>query len=310
MKAKVRQAASLFALCCFMLLALTPAARAQTGATYQLTFDNNTNLLVNQPNPLANVISVTAGGQITFEVSAQPGMPGVGGLLLGYNSFQPSAAGGTGNVLVVRAIDGSTRVLMPGSAEYQQVTGVVFTTSLSFTDVGMYQFYAGNNGNKVYPFTVAVLPAGSGNAVYAGNWDTSVFYPPNTIVNTGNTTGIDFWIETNPNGSQNSVPTLGTGDWAHIAGPASGTAGPQGPPGPQGVPGPQGAPGAQGPIGLTGPKGAQGPAGPGFVSGSVVTLPATQAPPAGYKLLGASELDYLNSFNQKLKLQVKYYQLP
>ena len=304
MKAISKQAASLFALCCLSLLISTAGARAQTGAAYQLTFDPNTSLLINQPNPLANILSVTAGGQISFEMSSQPAVSGAGGLLLNYNSFQPSAAGGTGSVLFARVDSTGSEVLsLTGTHTYFNCcSGITRIFSLSFTDVGLYQFVIGQNGNVGYPFTVAVLPAGSGNAVYAGSWDSSIFYPPNTMVVTGATTGIDFWIEVNPKGSQGNLPTLASSDWAHIAGPASGT----GPAGPQGPPGPQGPAGLMGPMGPVGP---QGPAGLGFVVGSIVALPATQAPPANFTLIGASSLVYTDSSQHRKTLSVNYYTL-
>jgi hypothetical protein len=116
------------------------------------------------------------------------------------------------------------------------------------------------------------------------------------------------------------------------AGPAgadgpSGPIGMTGPAGPQGASGPAGGPGATGPIGPAGPAGPagqtgpqgsmgpvgpmglRGPAGPGLVSGSILTLPATQAPPAGFTLLGGSEIVYLDSSNHLKTLQVKYYQM-
>jgi hypothetical protein len=61
---------------------------------------------------------------------------------------------------------------------------------------------------------------------------------------------------------------------------------------------------------LIGPIGLQGPAGPGFVSGSVVTLPAAQTPPPNYKLLGHSTLMFFDPSNHPQPLAVKYYQLP
>lgn len=170
--------------------------------------------------------------------------------------------------------------------------------------------------------------------IYDGLYSASVFYPPNAIVAaTGSIfTGMDFWFEANPSGSQpgNSAPTVASpGDWEHIGG-VSGTPGPQGPQGPQGPAGsqgpsgptgspgptgptgaqgpagPQGPVGLQGPIGLTGP---QGPAGLGFVSGAIMTLPATQTPPAGVTLLGPSTLTYTDTTGHKKSLTVKYYQL-
>jgi len=83
--------------------------------------------------------------------------------------------------------------------------------------------------------------------------------------------------------------------------------GPQGPPGPTGPAGPAGP---QGPAGAVGPVGPQGPAGPGLPSSSVVTLPADQPAPAGFVLLGASTLIYVDSANRLRTLPVRYYQRP
>jgi hypothetical protein len=58
-----------------------------------------------------------------------------------------------------------------------------------------------------------------------------------------------------------------------------------------------------------GPVGPQGPAGPGLVSGSIVTLPATATAPASWKLLGTSELLYLDPTSHPKTLTVKFYQM-
>jgi hypothetical protein len=107
-----------------------------------------------------------------------------------------------------------------------------------------------------------------------------------------------------PQGPQgNSGATGATG----ATGPKgdTGATGPQGATGQTGPPGPQGPMGLVGPMGLTGP---QGPAGPGLVSGSILTLPAVQTPPAGFTLLGSSTLVYIDTSNHLKTMQVKYYQ--
>ena len=55
--------------------------------------------------------------------------------------------------------------------------------------------------------------------------------------------------------------------------------------------------------------GLKGPAGPGLVSGSVLTLPASQTAPPGFTLLGTSTLFYLDSSNHLKNLDVKFYQM-
>jgi hypothetical protein len=62
-------------------------------------------------------------------------------------------------------------------------------------------------------------------------------------------------------------------------------------------------------MGPMGPVGPQGPAGLGFVVGSIVALPATQAPPANFTLIGASSLVYTDSSQHRKTLSVNYYTL-
>ena len=319
----LKQAASLFALCCLMLLVSAPSARAQSGTSFQLIFDSNTGNLLTTPNPLSNVITINAGGQLTFMVDSQPASPP--SVLIQNLTFQ-SAFGGSGTIFYSG----------PGLSFSEKVNSGDFISgsvpyTLSFTDVGLYTLAVGiAQGNPEITYKVAVLPAAAGTTMFGTNWDSNVFFPLNTIVTTGNTqTGLDFWIVANPDGSLGQSPTIGSGDWNHIAGPAQGFGppGPQGPAGPQGLTGPQGPAGptgAQGPQGPSGPKGTnglngaqgpigpkgpKGPAGPGFVSGTIFALPATQIPPAGVTLLGTSSLTYTDSTDHKKTLTVKYYQL-
>jgi hypothetical protein len=132
-----------------------------------------------------------------------------------------------------------------------------------------------------------------------------------------------------PAGSTGPAGPAGPTGLTGSAGPAgaTGLTGPQGPAGPQGAPGPAGGPGATGPIGPAGqagptgqtgpqgsmgpvgPMGLRGPAGPGLVSGSILTLPATQPAPAGFTLLGTSTIAYVDASNHLKTLQVKYYQM-
>jgi hypothetical protein len=44
------------------------------------------------------------------------------------------------------------------------------------------------------------------------------------------------------------------------------------------------------------------------VSGAVLTLPAIQAPPAGFTFLGSSTLIYFDAGNHLRTLAVKYYE--
>lgn len=59
---------------------------------------------------------------------------------------------------------------------------------------------------------------------------------------------------------------------------------------PKGDTGPAGPHGLQGDLGPAGPMGPQGPAGSGLVPGSLLFLPSTINPPAGYVLLGRTDL--------------------
>jgi Collagen triple helix repeat (20 copies) len=132
-----------------------------------------------------------------------------------------------------------------------------------------------------------------------------------------------------PAGSIGQAGPAGPTGLTGSAGPAgaTGLTGPQGPAGPQGTPGPTGATGATGPVGPAGPAGPtgqtgpqgsmgpvgpmglRGPAGPGLVSGSILTLPATQPAPAGFTLVGTSTIAYVDASNHLKTLQVKYYQM-
>ena len=44
------------------------------------------------------------------------------------------------------------------------------------------------------------------------------------------------------------------------------------------------------------------------MTGAIITLPAVQAPPAGFKLLGTSTILYLDASNHLKTLSVKYYE--
>lgn len=112
-------------------------------------------------------------------------------------------------------------------------------------------------------------------------------------------------------GPQGATGAQGPAGPQGVAG-ATGPVGPPGPAGPTGTTGPsgpQGPAGPIGPVGPMGPMGLQGPAGPGLVHGSILTLPATQAPPGGFTLLGTSEIAYLDASNHVKTLLVKFYQM-
>jgi hypothetical protein len=45
------------------------------------------------------------------------------------------------------------------------------------------------------------------------------------------------------------------------------------------------------------------------VPGSILTLPATQAPPGGFTLLGSATIFFLDPSNHVKTMQIKYYQM-
>jgi collagen triple helix repeat protein len=325
------------------LVALAPAARAQA-PVYHLFYSSDP---VNYgelytPNPFPPFVTLAQGGQMELNVDARPDQPNT--IYLTCDEFIPSF-GGNGNVFLevpgAFGTPGEIALILPGEPG---VTTIYENFSLSFTDQGTYSCSIGINSSRMTPFHVAVLPAGAGNATFAGFWDASIHYPANSIVVTGAVfTGLDFWLEANANGSSNP-PATGASDWYHIAGPASavegpagpagpegpaGPAGPAGPTGPAGQTGPAGPAGAtgpegpMGPAGATGPEGPMGPAGPtgpagatgptgpageGLVAGAIMTLPAAQAAPSGWTLLGSSTIAYVDATNHLKTLAVKYYQ--
>jgi hypothetical protein len=88
----------------------------------------------------------------------------------------------------------------------------------------------------------------------------------------------------------------------------AGSPGPIGIPGPTGPAGPAGVAGTAGPPGATGAVGPAGPPGPGLVSGSIIALPLGAAGPAGFTLLGTSDLVYLDPSKRPKILTVNLYQ--
>ena len=260
-----------------VLLASAPAARAQTSVAYRLTFstDNSNYGELYTPNPFPPYVTLTQNGQLRLVVDTTPDP--LQGVFLTLDSFQP-AFGGSGNVFVDVADQYSAglALLIPA---VPGISTIYHAFNMTFTDMGTYTLRIrldseGHTGAPV-TFRVAVMPAGAGATSFAGAWDPSIVYPPNTIVTTGGVfSGFDWWLEANSSGTQ-SQP--GTGfDWYHISGPSS--------------------------------EGPAGPAGDGLMTGSILTLPAAQAAPAGFTLIGSSTLVYLDGANHLRTLAVKYYQ--
>jgi len=289
-----------------LLAMLTAPAHAQSGLSYQLDFSTVNGDLLTTPNPFANSVTVSAGGEMTFTVLEEPQVQFGKATSFFRDAFQPMFQGENGSfwVTLEDGLGGQT----------SNTTG--FTTSLTkfvlrFTDPGFYQFEVYQDPESVTFIKIVVLPSGTGLTTYAGLWTPNFEYPMGTIVTTGSfLVGFDWWIEVNPAGSLQQ-PGGQTNDWYHIAGPPE--PGPQGPPGPQGDPGPQGpkgdtgatgATGTQGPIGLTGP---QGPPGPSYISGTVIMLTTSTPPPAGFTLLGFGSISYQDTANKKHSMTVAYY---
>ena|SRR5579872_3126680 len=399
-----RQAPRLLSFTRFFLLAAAPIAWGQiqdrpvsspaptpiamSGAHYQLMFNTQTFGIDTTPNPIPSLISLSQGGQLQLHFDIEP-LADVE-YTIQCLGFTPTFTGtGVNGYIfmdyanVPQAQDVGLILVPLGSVATDPLKDVVMT----FKDAGTYSIKV-NVGGHAYPFTVTVLPAGTGTTFYGGIYDPSILYAPNTIVayTATDNSSLHFYLETNPNGSKGLCPCLTGLDWVDIGGPPTpgpigpagpqgpaGPAGPQGPAGPAGGPagpvgpqgpagpigpagptgpagavgpagpigptgatgpaGPAGAPGstgpqgpvgpagpagpagaigpqgAVGPVGPMGPVGPQGPAGPGLVSGSIVTLPATATAPANSKLLGTSDLIYLDPSNHPKTLTVKFYQL-
>lgn len=110
-------------------------------------------------------------------------------------------------------------------------------------------------------------------------------------------TGVHALTFTASNGQQSASDTVSVTVQAQggVVGPPGppGPEGPQGPAGPPGPEGPQGPPGPEGPQGqqgIPGPIGPEGPMGPA-IPGSLLFLPAGQAPPPGYQFVGSYQLE-------------------
>jgi probable HAF family extracellular repeat protein len=101
-----------------------------------------------------------------------------------------------------------------------------------------------------------------------------------------------------PQGPQGEVGPMGPPGPQGSQGPQgpkgdTGAQGPQGEVGPQGPAGPAGPAGATGPAGAPGPQGPAGPTGPAgnVPSGATILLPATMPAPAGYTLIGTTNIN-------------------
>jgi hypothetical protein len=277
-------------------------------------FDKTTGALLTSPYPLANkTLTIPQGGHLTFNLTANGVMNFP--FILDELNFVP-ALGGTGTCFV--------EVPYPDaeSSNTQLALNAAITSPgtfrITFNDAGTYTLGVGPGILGQYTLInvqINVLPAGSSPMFFAGSWNASFQYPLNSVVVTGtNAGGFDWWIEANVLGTT-SQPGLGVADWYHISGPSSqGATGPQGPQGPAGPAGPAGPQGPQGAVGPTGPTGSAGPVGPagpagtGAPSGSILTLPAVQAPPVGYVLLGSGVLLYVDGGGHVRSMSVKYYQ--
>ena len=277
MKAITKQAVSLFAVGCLMLVLSAPAARAQNGVSYHLLYDTssgvNSGTLVTSPNPIPAIVTLAPNAQLALFFDGTPSP--VGQIYLENYAFVPFF-GGTGKINVEVSsppLPGFVDSIGGGGFSGIQSPPPFQNYILTFADAGIYTLATGGSASQdLITFQVVVLPAASGNTTYAGPWYSPILYPQNTIISTGNVSaGLDFWLAANPLGSQ-TEPAIGNPDWYHMAGPASGGAqgppGPQGPAGPMGPQGPGGLMGATGSTGATGLTGAAGPAGPTGLTGA------------------------------------------
>ena len=218
---------------------------------------------------------------------------------------------------------------------------IFYHVSLTFPGAGLYTFQFTITGLKAdntlasmmvnFAVSVAGAQPPSSPAVFSGPWSFATHYPLGAVVTTGplimNLNGgsypdpskLDYWISVASDNFGNDPLQAASNNytyWYHLSSLTGiGPQGPQGPAGAAGPPGPAGATGAMGAQGPAGPQGPIGPAGPqgaagkGIVAGSVITLPAAQAAPSGFTLLGSSEILYLDSSNHPRTMAVKYYQL-
>jgi hypothetical protein len=264
MKIITRQAVSLFSFYCLILLTCAPAAQAQVGGYYHIMGNSANDTLVTTANPLPPVTTVSVGSQLTLDIE-DVNTSGPGAILF-YGLFQPFFGTPSETISIEKICRLPGDLNCGGLHAFSIFTGqsVVFSSGglavVTFSNPGIYTFTLGFI-DPILTFQIVVLPASSGNMVYAGAWDPNVLYAPNTIVHTGAISAFDFWLEANTSGSQGEEPGLGFGDWFHMAGPASG-AGPAGPPGPPGPAGPTGPQGPMGFMGITGPQGPMGFMGP------------------------------------------------
>jgi len=127
---------------------------------------------------------------------------------------------------------------------------------------------------------------------WRGPWASNAAYAQGDAVSDNGSS----WVAVVANNG--SEPGLST-DWNLLA-----ARGDDGPPGPSVT----GETGPMGPMGLPGPTGPAGPAGSGLVTGSVLTMVATEPPPAGYTLIGSGTVTYMDGTSNKNKsLAVRFY---
>jgi hypothetical protein len=307
-----------------ILLASGTTAHAQVSQEYRLVVDSNGNLL--GPSPFPSEINLAQGSQLTLVIDQYPepwqstACDGAWVLTtcdtLGYTTFQPApgqpAVPGT-NGLVYIAPSGVKNNYMllpsnPGASWTFLPIGSVRSYTVTFAITGTYSMNIVAGGGPPIPFNVAVQPKSAMPVSFAQYYVTGNFYPQNTIVITGSVVNPDWWIVKDPNGTSVTPSVVLPNVWLHIAGPNTATPGPQGPTGPMGPAGPTGPIGPAGPGGLPGPIGPVGPAGPSLPSGTIVTFPTTQTPPAGYTFLGSGVLTVVTSSRQPQNLAVSYYQ--
>src|SRR5262245_19130263 len=161
------------------LFARASEARAQDGATYHLVYRTDDASLITNPNPFPPFVSVRQGGQITIKVDSLPHIADT--FVLRYTEFHPSF-GGDGIIFLDVPTAPRSPANMESLLQDTLITTIYQTFSLTFRDIGTYTLSVGIDSSKLTTFKVVVLPANAGGATFAGFWDASIFYPPNSIV--------------------------------------------------------------------------------------------------------------------------------
>ena len=320
------------------------AIRAQALQQYQMYVDfdasHNTSPQI-RDNPLPLLVGLSKDGtlKLTFQAvnatlatyAATYSGPSGSSLQLGFTTDLPSLADVTVAFREVQTQPGQTNLVNTGLFNNPGIA--LLKMFVTFPNPGLYAFQfkiiGFDNVDNVlvtqmlnFAVSVADVQPPTAPSVFWGPWNSTTVYPQGAVVTTGplifnpnagqiqDPSKLDYWISVlaGPNfgNDPEQAPNNNYTFWYHLSSLTGvGSPGPAGPPGPAGATGATGPAGPQGPIGLTGP---QGPAGKGIVPGTVITLPAAQAAPSGFTVLGTSDIIYADSSNHLHTMTVKYYQ--